>query len=298
MTKYFILLLLFFSSAAPAAADSKFLSQIEKQINSSIEDKIQLSIEKNQLETQIKDIQEKIKDKKLIIIKRLKALYSLKQYKWGELLLNSNSTTLERNIKILKNLNKYDYDLFLEYNLSFKMLAAARKNLQETDLLIQEKVTSLKAQQDEFYKLEELRIAELNKEKKESLLVYKGHLARPLDGILKQEFGSIRDQNNQFYLINHGELYSTKVNAPVRSVGLGTIIFRDELMHWRETLIIQHDDNYYSVYAGVTNFKKSIGAHVEKNEVIGFTAGDSFYFELRHFENPINPKNWFYKESM
>lgn len=297
MIKPFLLILFFlFSFSLLAAEESKSLRNIEKQLNASIEDKIQLSIEKDQLETQIKEIQEKIKTKKIIILKRLKALYSLKQFKWGDLLLNNNLNLLERNVKILKNLNKYDYELFKEYNSAFRMLALSRKNLLETDLLIQKNVEALKIQQSEFRKLEAAQIESLRKENISSLLIQKGRLARPLDGHVKQEFGTLRDQQNRFYLVNHGELYSTRAHEPVKSIGLGTIIFRDELTRWRETLIIQHDDNYYSVYAGIINSKKTVGERVEKNELIGTTAGEDFYFELRHFDNPINPKTWYYKE--
>lgn len=297
MIKPFLLIIFFlFSLSLFGAEDSKSLRDIEKQLNASIEDKIQLSIEKEQLEVQIKEIQEKIKDKKILILKRLRALYSLKQFKWGDLFLNNNLNVLERNVKILKSLNKYDYELFKEYNSAFKMLALSRKNLQETDLLIQKNVDMLKIQQSEFRKLEAAQIESLRKEKKDSLLTQKGQLTRPLDGYLKQEFGSLRDQQNRFYLVNNGELYSTKPYAPIKSVGLGTIIFRDELMRWRETLIIQHDDNYYSVYAGVINSNKTVGEHVQKGELIGMAAGEDFYFELRHFDNPINPKTWYYKE--
>lgn len=296
MIKFFFTAFFFISLVSAASENSKFLSKIEKQINSSLEDQARLSIEKTQLEVQITEIHEKIKDKKSLLLKRIKALNSLKNFKWGELLLNNNFNTLERNIKILKNLNKFDYELFKDYNFSLKLLAAARKNLQETELLMQQNVESLKIQQDEFLKLEAIQIASLNQMKKKSLLMFKGYLSRPLEGLLKQEFGSVRDRHNQFYLVNHGELYSSRKNAPVRSVGLGTIIFRDELLRWRETLIVQHDDNYYSVYAGIMNLKKSVGDRVTKNELIGFTASEDFYFELRHFDNPINPKSWYHKE--
>lgn len=299
MNKLFLLFCLFtfsFASGSSIAEEVKFLSHIEKQMNASLEDQIQLSIEKSQLEVKISEIQGKIKDKKIQIIKRLKALYSLKQFQWGELLLHNNLFALERNIKILKNLNKYDYELFKEYNSSLKMLALARKNLQETETLIQKNIVVLNDQQNEFLRLEAIQLLSLQKEKKDSLLMFKGHLTRPLDGQLKQEFGTLRDQHNQFYLVNRGELYSAEIHTPVRSVGLGKIIFRDELMRWRETLIIQHDDNYYSIYAGMTNFKKAVGDIVKKNELIGSTAGIDFYFELRHFDNPINPKSWYYKE--
>lgn len=297
MTDFIFIIALLFSTTVLAAIESpKVLAGIERQINLSLEDKARLSVEKAQLEIQIVEIQEKIKEKRTLMLRRLKALNSLKNFKWGELLLNSNLSTLERNLKILKNLNRYDYELFREYSSSLKFLASARKNLLETEVLIQQNVESLRLQQEEFLKLEAIQIAALSKMKKNSLLTHKGRLSRPLEGQLKQEFGSVRDQHNQFYLVNRGELYSVRKNTPVTSVGLGTIIFRDELLRWRETLIVQHDDNYYSVYAGVVNLKKSIGDRVAKNELIGFAGSEDFYFELRHFDNPINPKAWYHKE--
>lgn len=296
MTKLLLIVLLFGSFSWAAPESPKVLARIEKQMNLSFEDRARLATEKKQLQEQISELQEKIKAKRSLILKRLKALSSLKNFKWGELLLNNSFDTLDRNIRILKNLNKYDYELFKEYNSSLKLLAVARKNLVETETLIQKNVETLKLQQEEFLKLEAIQIQALNQLKKDSLLTFKGRLSRPLDGQLKQEFGSVRDQHNQFYLVNHGELYSSKKNAPVRAVGLGTIIFRDELLRWRETLIVQHDDNYYSVYAGVFNLKKQVGDRVTKNELVGFTAGEDFYFELRHFDNPINPKYWYQKE--
>ena len=296
MTKLLILVIFFCSVASAVPESPKILARIEKQINLSYEDRARLAIEKNLLHGQISELQEKIKIKKTLMLKRLKALASLKNFKWGELLLNNGFDTLDRNIRILKNLNRYDYELFKEYNSSLKLLAVAQKNLLEAEKLIQQNVESLKVQQEDFLKLEAIQIQALSQLKKDSLLMFKGRLSRPLEGQLKQEFGSVRDQHNQFYLVNHGELYSSKKNTPVRAVGLGTIIFRDELLRWRETLIVQHDDNYYSVYAGILNLKKSVGDRVTKNELVGFTAGEDFYFELRHFDNPINPKYWYHKE--
>lgn len=296
MTKLFLVILLFALSTAAAPEPPKTLAKIERQMNLSLEDRARLAVEETQLQDQIAELQEKLKVKKSLILKRLKALNSLKKYKWGELLFNNGFDTFDRNVKILKNLSRYDFELFKGYKTSLKILAGAQKNLLETEALIQQNVESLRLQQEEFLKLEIIQIQALNQLKKASLLVFKGRLSRPLDGRLNQEFGSVRDQHNQFYLVNHGELYSAKKNSPVRVVGLGTIIFRDELLRWRETLIVQHDDNYYSVYAGVLNIKKSVGDRVTKNELVGFTAGEDFYFELRHFDNPINPKYWYHKE--
>ncbi len=300
MIRRFIEFLIFFSlftGSASAAPDiSATLSILEKKINELVEDKARLSVEKTQLESQVGELQAKVKNKKIQILKRLKAVNSLRSFKWGELLFSNNLNALERNLKILKNLNKYDYELFKEFSATLKFLSSGQKNLIETELLIQKNVDALKAQQEEFLKLEAVHLASLNKMKKISLLTSKGYLSRPLEGLLKQEFGSVRDQNNQFYMVNYGELYTATKNAPVKSVGLGTIIFRDELLRWRETVVVQHDDNYYSVYAGLANVKKSVGDRVMKNELIGATKSEVLYFELRHFDSPINPKFWYHKE--
>lgn len=291
MTKLFLAAFLFFSVTATAIENP--LAEVERKLNATTSEEVQLSVEKQQLETQIQELQIKIKERKIVLIKRLKALYAIKKYRWGELFSNPDLNSLSRNIKILGNLNAYDYELFKDYNASFKLLAQARKNLVETEALLQNNIKVLRSQQLEFQKLEDVRIASLQQDNISSLLSFKGKLSRPLDGKPEQEFGSMREQFGQYYLINRGQLYKAKKTPPIKSIGLGVVIFRDLLAGWRETLIIQHDDNYYSVYAGVKNSKKAVGDRVGKDEVIGLAAGDEFYFELRHFDNPINPKKWF-----
>lgn len=293
----FIVFILFFSLASTASEEGQLLANIEMQLNASFEDSVLLSVEKEQLEFKINEIHLKIKNKKKLIIKRLKALASLKQHNWGEAFLSTNLNRLDRDIKILKNLNKYDYDLFKEYSSSLKQLALARNNLQGTEIDIKKNVENLKNQQEQFFQIEKQHVQFLQNEKKDSLLVYKGRLARPLESYVKQNFGALRDKTNQFYLISRGELYAAKPGLPIKAISPGTVIFSDELTRWRETLIVQHADNYYSVYAGVSNLNKSVGDLVEGNEQLGTTVGDSFYFELRHFDNPINPKSW-YREKL
>jgi murein hydrolase activator len=102
---------------------------------------------------------------------------------------------------------------------------------------------------------------------------------------------------NQYIFRSKGLLFKAQPKAAIRSVGPGVIIFSDVIPHWRETLIVQHDDHYYTVYAGLKEGSKKLKDTVEKNEIIGEALSDEFYFELRHFDNPINPTNWF-KESL
>ena len=280
-------------ACAAAAADDSILSGIEQKINKQLEEKVLIESEKAQLELQIAGLQSKIKERKLVLVKRLRALYSMKNFRWGELLLNTDVSTLNRNVKILENLNKFDYEPFKEYNGSLRLLAQSRKNLIETESLLQGNIQALKQQEMEFNKIEEIHQAALQKDNVSSLLSLKGKLSRPLEGTVTQEFGSVRDQYRQYFLINRGEFYKAKKSSMVKAIGLGVVIFRDLLAGWRETLVVQHDDNYYSIYAGVKNSGKQVGDPVTQDEPLGKTANDEFYFELRHYNNPINPKTWY-----
>lgn len=265
----------------------------EKNLNKSLEEQILLSIEKSLIETQINELQIKIKVRKKLVLQRLKSLQSLKKYKWGEFFLNDDINLINRNIKILGNLSRNDYALFKEYNGSLRQLVISRQNLQETETLLKKNVAILEKQQHDFITMERLHIESLIKNKQDSLLLFKGKLTKPLDGQLLLGYGTLQDRDDQFYIISKGERYKTKLHSPVKSLGPGSVIFRDAISEWRETLIVQHADNYYSVYAGLKEATRSIGDRIEQGELLGVTSGDDFYFELRHFDNPINPKHWY-----
>lgn len=287
----FIFFLIFFTSLFAAAADE--LLSFEKNINQNIENQIQLSIEKGELELQINDLQQKIRSKKSFIVKRLKALYSLKNYRWGQLLVESDPYSIEKTMKILKRLNNNDFANFQEYNQSLRQLALSRKNLQETEDLLKQSAADLLKQQEHLANLESQKIKKLSSSNTDSLLLLKGNLARPLDGTLVTGFGAVKDKDDKYYLISKGEVYKNLPNTLVKSVGPGTIIFDDVLAGRGQTLIVEHSDNYYSVYAGLRHVQKNVGDRLAKNEWLGSTDRTDFYFELRHFDRPINPKSWY-----
>jgi septal ring factor EnvC (AmiA/AmiB activator) len=298
MIRYFlaVILIILGPITAARAQEATVLAETERKINQSIEEQVRLSAEKEEIEKQITELQEKLKTRRKLITLRLKAQNRLRSFQWGELLLNNNLNDLNRDLKILSNLNHYDLELFKDYRQSIEMLAQARKNLADTQLQIKNNIAVLQQRQEDFKTLESVRINILTKENSSSFLLHKGHIARPLDGKLIQSFGNLRDQIRQFYLINYGELYSAPKSTAVKSIGPGVVIFRDLLGRWRETLIVQHSDDYYSVYAGVLPRPEiKVGEKIEAGTVIGATFKSEFYFELRHFANPINPATW-YKE--
>lgn len=295
ISSLFIFLVLNLLTIFVFAEDKSY--SIESQINLSIENQGRLGLEKDQIETQIKELQLKIKDKKTLLLQRARALHYLKDFQWGSLLTVTDSQLLTRNLKILNNLNQYDIHLFKEFRNAYKMLTQARIDLSNTQKELKQNITQLKQQQIDLINQEQKRLEEIKKGTIKSLLYFKGSLARPFAGKITIPFGSRTDRNNQYTLVSKGLLYQSQPGEKIHSVGPGVIIFSDQLNHWGQTLIIQHDDDYYSIYANVKADPKMLKSHVNKDDVLGTTSDDEFYFELRHFENPINPLHWF-KENL
>ncbi len=283
-------------AARTFASDVAYL--IEKEINISLENAAKLNLEKEQLEQKIVELQKKIRERKLILLKRSSALSYLKDYQFGALLSRSESPSqLDRHLKIFERLSQYDIGLFKDYLSSLKILSISRLDLSKTIQEITKSISTLKNQQLDLTAKENQRIAEVKQKNLASLIKFKGHLARPLEGSLIWPYGAKLDDAKQFVFVSKGLLFKTIPDAEIKSVGPGVIIFSDVLQHWRETLIIQHDDNYYSVYSGLKNPNLRVNDTVELNQTIGNANSDEVYFELRHFDSPINPKNWF-KESL
>lgn len=273
-------------------------ANLEKAINKNIELSARLELEKDQLSQKISDLENKIHDRKTLLLKRSSALSYLKNYQYGALIARSqNPSHLDRNIKIFERLNQYDLILFKDYNASLKMLGATKKNLDSTIKDLAESIEALKVQQQRLASEESARLVEIKNKNIPSLLKVKGTLTRPLDGSIEWPFGSKLDSSRQFAFVSKGLLFKTIPGSNVKSVGPGVIIFSDVVPPWRETLIIQHDDNYYSVYTGIKDLVLKVNDSVESNQILGKASSDEFYFELRHFDNPINPKNWF-KETL
>ncbi len=266
---------------------------LEKEINLTLDKKAQIDLELSKTDESVKELEQFIRQKRKVLLQRSRALGYLKDFKWGAVMSYENPLVFERNIQILSRLNKYDFNLFKDYKSSIRNLAQGRTELAEYQSEIGQVIQELKEKEKQLQEQEQKRKTQLSQENKKSLLLLKGKLIPPTEGQLKLEFGSYRDQQNEYAFMIRGFVYEVKSQDKVYAVGPGKVIFRDLIPYWGETLIIQHDDDYYSVYAGLEKGNVKLEDTVFMKDIIGLTKKSNFYFELRHFENPINPKNWF-----
>ena len=127
---------------------------------------------------------------------------------------------------------------------------------------------------------------------------HKGLLKMPVKGKIMCFFGPYR--NNQFNVVNFQSGIDIKAERgePVRAVCSGTVLYADWFKGYGNMLIINHGDNYYTLYAHAEELFKSQGDSVEKDEVIatvgdtGSMAGPKLHFEVRHHGKPMDPMPW------
>lgn len=126
----------------------------------------------------------------------------------------------------------------------------------------------------------------------------KGRLPWPVEGPVKVGFGPGRHPELGTLQESHGIEISAPVNSPVKAVWDGRIVFSNSFKGYGNLLIIDHGDNYYTLYAQASRLIKPVGAKVLKGETVaysGFDGSDALYFEIRSSGKPVNPMDWIMK---
>ncbi len=124
----------------------------------------------------------------------------------------------------------------------------------------------------------------------------RGKLLWPTNGNLIRSFGS---SDGQFR--SPGVFFRTPENEPVNAVHHGRVVFADWLRGFGLLMIIDHGDNYMSLYGFNEALLKEAGDWVDSGELIasaGNSGGQSqtgLYFEIRHEGKPSNPVRWLKK---
>lgn len=123
----------------------------------------------------------------------------------------------------------------------------------------------------------------------------KGKLLWPTSGRIAAAYGAPRGAGNLRW---QGVVLEAEEGTEVRAIWRGQVIFTGWLNGYGMMIIIDHGDDYMSLYAHNQSVVKEVGDWTEVNEVIA-TVGDSggqrksgLYFEIRHNGKPDNPVQW------
>ena len=122
----------------------------------------------------------------------------------------------------------------------------------------------------------------------------RGKLSWPTSGRLTELFGTAKTGS----LTWDGVMISTKVGEPIRAIHSGRVVYADWLRGLGLLVILDHGDNYLSLYGHNETINKSIGDWVDSKEVIGAASKSrsgsqaEVYFGIRYKGRPSNPKKW------
>jgi murein hydrolase activator len=113
----------------------------------------------------------------------------------------------------------------------------------------------------------------------------------PVKGPILARFGSNRLDGGAW----RGVLIGAETGVPVRSVAAGTVVYATWLRGFGNLIIVDHGDEFLTVYAHNQSLLKRVGEAVRAQDVIaqaGNTGGQldsALYFEIRHRGQPLDP---------
>lgn len=124
-----------------------------------------------------------------------------------------------------------------------------------------------------------------------------GRLDWPVDGTLLYRFGRVINPNNTTTRWN-GMGIAAPLGTPVKAVANGQVVSAGQLGTYGLTVIVQHGEGDYSIYASLQGASLRSGASVKKGDVVG-TVGVSdpelaphLHFEMRPKGRAVDPERW------
>ena len=122
----------------------------------------------------------------------------------------------------------------------------------------------------------------------------KGQMHLPVKGDILARFGSKRGDGPSW----KGLFIKAPEGTEIRAIAPGKIVFADWYKGYGNMVIVDHGDQYWSLYSNNQAVLKHVGDMVKAGDVIA-SAGNSggneqsgLYFEIRHQGRVFDPLNW------
>lgn len=122
-----------------------------------------------------------------------------------------------------------------------------------------------------------------------------GKLNWPVNGKLLARYGSPRNLGK---LTWQGIVIDSPTGNDVRATAAGRVVFADWLRGFGLLIIVDHGEQYMTLYGNNESLLKQAGETVQAGEVIaqsgeqGVRGLTGLYFEIRHRGRPTNPLKW------
>lgn len=299
------------------------LGNIQKEIET-------INAEIDRQKMQIKEASKQLVESKKRLTTKIKAMSKIKS---GNLLqvalVHSSLSDIERSAKLMGIIASYDVQFINDYyekkivlnkdlkklDSRYKILKEKEENLAEQKNLLEKDLRTRLAWLDEVKKSKmftESEISRIRKSKqmaslddlgvfdifsKDTIVKNKGSLSAPMDGVLAQSYG-VSATKDAVIVNNSGVFLSATASQNVKALFNAEVMYSGNIDGLGRVVVLDHGDNYYSVYGNLNNVAVKTKQIVRTGQVIAQSdfsrlyGSNGLYFEMRRYAQSLNPRDW------
>ena len=124
----------------------------------------------------------------------------------------------------------------------------------------------------------------------------RGSLPWPVPGRVRVPFGPRKNPKFETYVMHNGLDIDAPLEAPVRAVHEGSVVFVERFQGYGLMVIVDHGSKHHSLYAHLADTQVQVGQHVAAGDPVGSVGdgveGPGLYFEMRFQGKPEDPTEW------
>ena len=227
-------------------------------------------------------------------VQKIKTTQNFNKKKTGEI------TSLLKNVgESKKNRAKEINNLRDKKNFQEKLLNDIKKEEKDIKNEINKKIQQVNALEklrkkiiEDKKKFNEQQLASL-KSITRDIRQYKGRLNWPVDGKIVKSFGPQWNPKLNTTLDNPGIDISARSTLPVKSVFDGYVSTITFILGYGTTVIIDHNNNYFTVFTHLENLLISEDTLVREGQNIGYVSNENIiHFEIWGNNQKLDPQKW------
>ncbi len=279
----------------------------------------------------IKEASRLLVESKRRLTTKIKAISKIKSGNLLQVALVHNSLSdIEKSVKLLGIIASYDVQFINDYyekkialGREIQILASRNAALKTKELHMAEQKDLLEKdssarlawleqvkQSRLFTESEIARIKKSNKNSqsfddlgvfdvfsKDTIVKNKGLLKAPIVGKVLQDYG-VKSLDESVIMNHSGVFVAGAASQSVKALFNAEVIYQGVLEGLGQVIVLDHGDNYYSVYGNVNDITVKPKQIVKTGQIIAQSdysplfEGNGLYFEIRHYSQSLNPSDW------
>ncbi len=141
-------------------------------------------------------------------------------------------------------------------------------------------------------------IASLPKQEKGNVDFFKTKLIFPVEGKIVGKFGFKKDPKYGTITKNNGIDIAASFGENVKVVADGKVVFADNFLGYGKMVIVDHGNGFISLYAHLSTISVEVGNNLRQGDIVGLV-GDTgsldepqLHFEIRRNGQPVDPMHY------